>query len=126
MTAVDVSEFVEHALGDPPVHLYFELTYSSYLVLERTLLQSLPHEWQERFVELMREAEELTTWLPERHYQVNEVARSGGRFVRRTLPAYRHGPRSLEELRQQIERQIVLGTAATARPKPNANGLGVL
>lgn len=113
-------------LGDPPIHLYFELTYSSYLVLERTLLQSLPHDWQDRFVALMREAEELTMWLPERHYQVNEVARGGGRFVRRTLPAYRHGPRSLEELRQQIERRVMLKGTAHDRPKPNAEGLGAL
>lgn len=32
------------------IHTWFGLTYSNYLVLPRTLLQSMPDEWQERFV----------------------------------------------------------------------------
>lgn len=33
---------------DGPVHTWFSLTYSNYLVLPRTLMQSMPLEWQER------------------------------------------------------------------------------
>lgn len=37
------------------VHGYFGLTYANYLVLHRTLLQSMPDEWQNRFVTLLEE-----------------------------------------------------------------------
>lgn len=37
------------------VHEYFELSYASYLVKHRTLLQSMPADWQERFVALLEE-----------------------------------------------------------------------
>jgi hypothetical protein len=37
------------------VHLMFGLLYSDYLVVERTLLQSMPATWQAKFVALMAE-----------------------------------------------------------------------
>lgn len=37
------------------VHTYFGLSYANYLVLPRTLLQSMPQEWQARFVTLVDE-----------------------------------------------------------------------
>jgi hypothetical protein len=37
------------------VHTWFSLSYSNYAVLPRTLLQSMPDEWQYRFVALMDE-----------------------------------------------------------------------
>lgn len=39
-----------------PIHDWFELSYSSYLVLPRSVLQSMPVEWQRQFVELLRTA----------------------------------------------------------------------
>lgn len=38
-----------------PIHRHFGLSYSNYLVLPRTLLQSMPLEWQERAVALLDE-----------------------------------------------------------------------
>jgi len=35
------------------VHTSFGLSYSNYLVVERTLLQSMPPDWQHQFVTLM-------------------------------------------------------------------------
>lgn len=40
---------------DGPVHTWFSLTYSNYLVLPRTLMQSMPIEWQERMVACLNE-----------------------------------------------------------------------
>lgn len=40
---------------DGPVHEWFELSYSNYLVLPRTLLQSMPVEWQQDFVACLEE-----------------------------------------------------------------------
>lgn len=40
------------------VHGWFGLTYANYLVLHRTLLQSMPDEWQNRFVACLRELDD--------------------------------------------------------------------
>lgn len=40
---------------DGPISLAFGLTYANYLALPRTLLQSMPIEWQERFVACLEE-----------------------------------------------------------------------
>lgn len=37
------------------VHTMFSLSYANYLVLHRTLLQSMPDAWQEKFVALLNE-----------------------------------------------------------------------
>lgn len=37
------------------VHPYFGLGYANYLVLPRTLLQSMPQQWQARFVAMLEE-----------------------------------------------------------------------
>lgn len=39
------------------VHTWFGLTYSNYLVLPRTLMQSMPVEWQHRMVTCLEEIE---------------------------------------------------------------------
>lgn len=43
---------------DGPIHSWFGLTYSNYLVLHRTMMQSMPVEWQERAVALFTELDE--------------------------------------------------------------------
>jgi hypothetical protein len=40
---------------DGPVHTWFGLTYANYLVLHRTLMQSMPLPWQERMVDCLEE-----------------------------------------------------------------------
>ncbi len=52
----DGSRFMNDA--DADVHGYFALTYSSYLVLHRSALQSMPASWQVRFVALLAEIDE--------------------------------------------------------------------
>lgn len=44
-----------HDRTDGPIHGFFGLSYSNYLVLHRTLMQSMPVAWQERAVELFGE-----------------------------------------------------------------------
>ncbi|MGV9278096.1 hypothetical protein [Streptomyces griseosporeus] len=43
---------------DGPIHKYFELSYADHLVKNRTLLQSMPTEWQEQFVTLLRQLDD--------------------------------------------------------------------
>lgn len=44
-----------YELDQRDIHTYFGLSYSNYLVLHRTLLQSMPTDWQHRFVALLDE-----------------------------------------------------------------------
>lgn len=39
---------------DGAIHEYFSLSYANYLLLERTLLQSMPLKWQRHFVDLLQ------------------------------------------------------------------------
>jgi hypothetical protein len=47
------------------VHTYFNLSYANYLVLPRTLLQSMPAEWQVEFVRLMRQYDAAFEHVPQ-------------------------------------------------------------
>ena len=41
--------------GCEPIHFHFGLSYASYLVLPRSVLQSMPKRWQSQFVALLKE-----------------------------------------------------------------------
>ncbi len=45
-------------LNEQYINNWFELTYSSYLVLPRLILQSMPNAWQKRFIELLEQIPE--------------------------------------------------------------------
>lgn len=47
------------------IHLHFSLSYANYLVLPRTLLQSMPDEWQARFVGLLDELDDAFQHVPQ-------------------------------------------------------------
>ena len=48
-----------------PVHTWFGLSYSNYLVLHRTLMQSMPAEWQQRMVACLREMDTAFEHVPQ-------------------------------------------------------------
>lgn len=41
---------------DKPIHAWFGLSYASYHVVPRLALEAMPADWQQRFVDLMNEA----------------------------------------------------------------------
>lgn len=43
------------------VHAYFGLSYAQYLVVPRSVLQSMPMDWQYKFIKLMEEMDD-TNW----------------------------------------------------------------
>lgn len=45
-------------LHDMDIHTFFGLSYCNYLVLNRSLLQSMPMEWQHKFVRLLNELDD--------------------------------------------------------------------
>ena len=59
-------------MSSEAIHEYFNLTYANYLVLPRTILQSMPDEWQEQFVDLLNQIPELfgVEWEPKGGYRV--------------------------------------------------------
>ena len=48
----------KNARLDGPIHGWFGLTYANYQVLHRTLMQSMPVDWQERMVACLEEMRE--------------------------------------------------------------------
>lgn len=40
---------------EEPIHEWFGLSYSNYLVLPRSILQSMPIDWQKKFIEITDE-----------------------------------------------------------------------
>jgi hypothetical protein len=79
-----------------PVHLWFSLSYCSYLVWPRSIMQSMPLEWQRKFTELAEEidaaAEKVGIETP--NYTV--YARNGsGRFITDEYRDYQRGRRNV-------------------------------
>ena len=73
----------ESEIETEAVHGWFGLTYANYLVLHRTLLQSMPDEWQNRFVACLRELEDAFSHIekaegykvePAREREVGELS----------------------------------------------------
>lgn len=83
------------------VHGYFGLTYANFAVYPRALLQSMPDDWQDKFVEVMREYHDHWRDLPddfEPGYRV-QATDSGGRLARWSsfrLPHYNRGRTRVE------------------------------
>lgn len=74
---------------DGPMWNWFGLTYSSYLVLPRTLLCGMPVEWQQRMADLIEEMKDV--------YDSQQILdnytvtlRVNGKFVKDPLASYRH------------------------------------
>jgi len=88
------------------IHSWFGLTYASYLVVPRSVLQSMPDEWQHKFVDLLDELGE-TDWykkLPDdSEYKVElrklkytkDNRTTWGEKIRDPLGDYRRGARNV-------------------------------
>lgn len=85
---------IEHAVRTwehEAIHLWFSLTYANYLVLPRSILQSMPDEWQERFVACLAELEATPfDWEPPHAYSVS-ARDADGRYCADTAPHYNRG-----------------------------------
>lgn len=55
------------------IHSWFGLSYASYLVLPRSVLQSMPDEWQVKFVELVEQISDTLECDDLPNYRVNAV-----------------------------------------------------
>lgn len=64
----------EH-IPDGAIHEWFSLTYANYLILPRSVLQSMPLEWQDRFVSCLRELDRAFGHLDWPDYDVRALKR---------------------------------------------------
>jgi hypothetical protein len=77
---------------DADVHGWFELSYAKYLTIPRSILQSMPVEWQKRFVACLQELDDALPWRPaEGRYWV-QLKDASGRYVEDPFDEYRHAP----------------------------------
>lgn len=76
---------------DEPMHTWFSLSYAHYLVVPRSIVQSMPVKWQQRMVELLEEMKE-TLDIDDAPSSYWVRARDGGRFVGDPYSQYRHRP----------------------------------
>lgn len=84
----------DHFHFERDVHHWFELTYAQYLTIPRSVLQSMPDEWQRRFVKCMEELDETIDWRPHGRLQyqvqlrqvVEKFSRAEGMFTERWGP----------------------------------------
>lgn len=84
--------------SDEPIHAAFGLSYASYLVVPRTVLQSMSVAWQAKFVALMNETHErFPGWEPPwpQGWTVH-LRGEKGRFIEDDLARYERGRRQLE------------------------------
>lgn len=86
-----------------PIHGWFELTYAQYLTVPRSVLQSMPADWQARFVALLNQLDEVVDWRPaEGRYWVR-LKDASGRFVSDPLADYERGRRRVADAVRTIE-----------------------
>jgi hypothetical protein len=77
--------------NDIDISTWFSLSYSSYLVLPRILLEAMPKKWQLKFIKLLQELED-TVELPDTYTSKYCVRyREKGKFARDPLSDYRRG-----------------------------------
>lgn len=82
-----------HSLDSEPVHAWFGLTYSSYLVVQRSILQSMPLEWQQRFVRCLEEMQDVAPDDVPTNFWIR--AHDGKAFQRDPYSNYERGRRKV-------------------------------
>lgn len=70
------SQTPENMWDHEAIHLWFNLTYANYLVAPRSVLQSMPDEWQKRFVLCLNEMQKAFGHLEWPDYEVKTLARA--------------------------------------------------
>lgn len=91
-----MSRFV--GIDPEPVHGWFELSYSSYLVLPRSLMQSMPVGWQARMVECLEEMREAFAHLDVNDRYTVMLRGDRGRIVKDPYADYKRGRRRIDPL----------------------------
>jgi len=81
-------------MDEEHIHGYFGLSYANYLVLPRSVLQSMPNEWQKEFVKLLEQIPETIgeDFEPEGGYRVLAMNKDK-KFTKDPYSNYERGTR---------------------------------
>lgn len=79
------------------IHEWFELTYAQYLTIPRSVLQSMPDEWQCKFVALLTELDDAIDWRPKTGKYWVQLRDGSGRIVSDPLRDYERGRRKVNQ-----------------------------
>jgi hypothetical protein len=82
-------------MATPDIHTWFELTYAQYLTIPRSVLQSMPDEWQTKFVDLIDELDETIDWRPKSGRYWVELRDENGKITRCPFKDYERGRRQI-------------------------------
>lgn len=90
---------------DDPIHNAFGLTYASYLVIPRSILQAMPVGWQQQAVKLLEQIESLLPyeremWADGRSYTVS--CRKNKAKVDDPYRQYRHSRWTPEDFKGDV------------------------
>jgi hypothetical protein len=83
-----------------PVHTWFELSYAQYLTVPRSVLQSMPLEWQIRFVQCLEELDETIDWRPKSGRYWVKLKDDHGRYVEDEFMDYQRGRRQIPHIQK--------------------------
>jgi hypothetical protein len=76
-------------------HNWFGLTYCSYMVLPRTMLQSMPDSWQDKFIKLINEMDDRLGHYNKVYSYTVLSKNSDNKFMHDDLRDYERGRRLL-------------------------------
>jgi len=83
------------------VHSWFELSYAQYLTIPRSVLQSMPDEWQDRFVKCLEELDNTIDWRPKSGRYWVQLKDGRGRYVEDPFMDYQRGRRVIAHRNEQ-------------------------
>lgn len=84
------------------IHRWFELTHAQYLTIPRSVLQSMPEEWQRDFVHLLELLDDSIDWRPESGCYWVRLRDKRGRFVEDKFMDYARGRRIVSRRKNEI------------------------
>ena len=78
------------------IHEWFELTYAQYLTIPRSVLQSMPEDWQADFTRLLERLDDAIDWRPKEGRYWVRLKDGAGKFVCDPLMDYDRGRRMIQ------------------------------
>lgn len=80
----------QEVILESPIHIWFEMSYAQYLTIPRSIMEAMPHEWQQKMSDLLDELDETYDWRPKEGRYWCRLKNDKGWFVEDPLMQYRH------------------------------------
>jgi hypothetical protein len=80
-------------IEEDPFHYWFGLSYSSYLVLPRLMLESMPRRWQLKMIALINQVPKTLNIADEYTSQYTVCYKVKRKFAKDPYRDYRHSPK---------------------------------